>query len=264
MYENLKVFREDRVPFGVRFVGETVCDEKYYIHREYSDVCSLEYIVDGSGTLEINGQTLYPQKGDIFFLTPGSRHSYYSEKENPWHKYFVSFYGPVAESLIKNYVPEDTYLFKNCFLERNFSQIFDIAFDAQDEEEVHSLATTELFKIFNFLYDRRKNENADLADRIKRSIENHMSDGFDLEKLCDDLNYSKNHLINIFSQKFGITPYQYYKNSRIKLAKEYLTNSKMTIGEISAALFFSDQQYFSQFFKKEIGCSPKKYREMMR
>lgn len=264
MYENLKVFRKSREPFGIKFVGETVCDEKYYISRERSDVTSLEYVVEGSGTLEINGQTLYPQKGDIFFLTEGSRHKYYSEKDNPWHKYFVSFCGPVAEALVENYVPRETYLFKNCFLEREFSKIFEIAFDGDDEEKIHSKISSELFKIFNFIYDRRRAESEDLADKIKRSIDDHIADGFNLEKLCADMNYSKNHLINIFSQKFGITPYQYYKNSRIKLAREYLTNSQMTIGEISVALCFSDQQYFSQSFKKEIGCSPKKYREMMR
>lgn len=264
MYENLKLFRKIREPFGIKFVGETVCDEKYLIHREHSDVNSLEYIVEGSGTLEINGQTVHPQKGDIFFLTEGSRHKYYSENNSPWHKYFVSFCGPVAEALIENYVPKGTYIFKNCFLEKEFSKIFDIAFDSDDEEKAHSQISFELFKIFNFIYDRRRTENEDFADKIKRSIDDRMTDGFNLEILCDELNYSKNHLINIFSQKFGITPYQYYKNSRIKLAREYLTNSQMTIGEIAAALCFTDQQYFSQSFKKEIGCSPKKYREMMR
>ncbi len=264
MYENMKLFRQGREPFGIKFVGETVCDEKFVINREYSDVNSLEYIVEGSGTLEINGQTVYPQKGDIFFLTEGSRHTYYCEKDNPWHKYFVSFGGPVAEALIENYVPKDTYIFKSCFLEKEFSKIFEIAFDGDDEGKVHSQISTELFKIFNYLYDRRRTENEDLADKIKRSIEDHMADGFSLEMLCEELNYSKNHLINIFSQKFGITPYQYYKNARVKLARDYLTSSQMTMGEISNALFFSDQQYFSQFFKREMGCSPKKYREMMK
>lgn len=38
----------------------------------------------------------------------------------------------------------------------------------------------------------------------------------------------------------------------------------MTVGEISSVLAFSDQQYFSYFFKKETGYSPKKYRDLMK
>ena len=68
MYENIKLMKcEDECPLGIRFVGETMCDEKFIITRNCSDLTSFEYIVDGYGTLEINGQVLHPQKGDIFF-----------------------------------------------------------------------------------------------------------------------------------------------------------------------------------------------------
>ena len=69
MYENIKLFAETGRPLEVRFVGETVCDGKYRISRPCSDLNSLEYIVDGAGTLEINGQVLYPKAGDVFLLT---------------------------------------------------------------------------------------------------------------------------------------------------------------------------------------------------
>lgn len=264
MYENVKVLKESNCPLGIRFVGETLCDEKYYISRKKSDLISLEYIMDGCGTLEINGHVLHPKKGDVFLLSEGSEHRYYCDKENPWHKYFVSFYGPLAYDLIENYLPKDTYLFENFLCKTEFTDIFDIAFNNDDFDKINSLASIKLFKIFNSLYNKTVNENEDLADRIKRAIENHITEEFDLNKLSDEINYSKNHIINIFSDKFRMTPYQYYKSNRLALAKEYLINSKMTIGEISLALSFSDQQYFSYSFKKETGFSPKKYREIMK
>lgn len=264
MYENLKKFiHDDNLPFGISFVGETLCDEKYIIERNDSTVASLEYIVDGVGTLEINGKTYHPKKGDVFLLTEHSRHKYFSQKENGWHKYFISFYGPMVDALVKNYIPSETFLFENCYLEKNFERIFDIAFSGEEVAKIHSKLCTEVFKLFNYIYDRRMYENEDLADKIKHNIENHITDEFNLEKLCIDMNYSKNHLINIFSSKFGITPYQYYKECKIKMAKDYLVNTKMTVGEISNALSFTDQQYFSYSFKKETGYSPKKYRDLM-
>lgn len=114
MYENIKLFAESGRPLEVRFVGETVCDGKYRIRRSCSDLNSLEYIVDGAGTLEINGQVLYPKAGDVFLLTEGSRHTYYADQNHPWHKYFISFSGPVADCLLRTYLPRDTYLFHGC------------------------------------------------------------------------------------------------------------------------------------------------------
>lgn len=263
MYENIKVIRETKTPLGIRFVGETICDEKYLIEREKSDIISLEYIVDGEGTLEINGQILHPKKGDVFLLSENSTHKYYCNKKNPWHKYFISFYGSMAESLIKSYLPEKTYLFEDCHIAKNFETIFDITFNNDDIEKINSLAGIELFKIFNFLYHRQTDENEDLADKIKKMIENNINEEFNLDKLCREVNYSKNHIINIFSKKFSITPYQYYKDIKTALAKEYLLNSKMTIGEIASALSYNDQQYFSYSFKKATGYSPQQYREIM-
>lgn len=262
MYENLKKLSQNNEPYplGIRFVGETICDEKFCIERKCSDMTSFEYIVDGKGTLEINNQILHPQKGDIFLITEGSCHRYYSQKENGWHKYFVSFYGEMLPQLLKSYLPADTYLFKDCNLEKIFQRIFDIAFNNNDKKSAQTQIAIELFKIFNYLYDRHTSENEDFADRIKLNIESNADKEFNLDKLCRQMNYSKNHLINIFSDKFGITPYQYYIDCKTNMAKDYLLNTNMTVSEIAAALSYSDQQYFSYCFKKATGYSPRNYR----
>ncbi len=266
MFENLKKIsvpipgEHSKKPLSINLVGETICDEKFNIKRESSDLISLEYIVDGYGTLEINGQVLKPEKGDVFFLPMGSRHHYFSQRENGWHKYFISFYGKMADALIENYLPEDTYLFKGVFLEKNFRRVFDIAFNTESLSETEQLLGVELFKIFSSLYEKRTMDQLDFADKIKRNIENHLDDEFNLDALCSYMNYSKNHIINVFSDKFGKTPYQYYLECKINLAKDYLLNTNLTISEIASALSYSNPQYFSLCFKKMTGYSPRNYR----
>lgn len=247
-------------PLSINFVGETICDEKFNIKRENSDLTSLEYIVDGCGTLEINGQVLHPKKGDVFFLPTGSKHHYYSQKQNGWHKYFISFYGKMADALIDCYLPKDTYLFEGYFLESNFRRVFDIAFNTESLSQAEQLLGIELFKIFSAIHDKRTVEQLDFADKIKRNIDNHLDEEFNLDALCSYMNYSKNHLINIFSEKFGKTPYQYYLECKINLAKYYLLNTNMRISEIASALSYSNSQYFSICFKKMTGYSPRNYR----
>lgn len=262
MYDNFKIMSNETsdAPVIIKFVGETVCDKKYEVERRCSDLSALEYIVDGCGTLEINGQVLHPKKGDIFLLTQGSNHRYYTNTENCWHKYFISFCGDFSLQMIKEYLPKDTYLFEGCFMEKRFSHIFDIAFNSTDNKKAQTELSVELFKLINYLREHEINENEDFADKIKNTIENHLDEAFDLDVLCSYMNYSKNHLINIFTKKYGITPYQYYINCKIGIAKEYLTNTTMSIAEISSALLYSDQQYFSYCFKKATGYSPRSYR----
>lgn len=266
MFENIKKIavprqqNEEQRPLSVNFVGETVCDDKFDIKRECSDLMSLEYIVEGRGTLEINGQVLHPEKGDVFFLPYGSRHHYYSNSKNGWRKYFISFYGKMADALVENYLPKNTYLFKGCFLEKNFSRIFDLAFNTESLSDAEYLICIELFKLFSALYERKTVEQLDLADKIKRSIDDHLYDEFNLDALCGYMNYSKNHIINIFSEKFGKTPYQYYLEAKISLAKEYLLNTNLSVSEISAAPSYSNSQYFSICFKKFTGYSPRNFR----
>ena len=74
-------------PVKVLLVGETYCDRNFRIEREGSDLMALEYIIDGNGELNINGQRLEPERGDVFFLKLGSRHSYSTDNSTPWHKY---------------------------------------------------------------------------------------------------------------------------------------------------------------------------------
>ncbi len=264
MFENMKKMSlhsgAAQKPLSINFVGETICDEKFDIMRDCSDLMSLEYIADGCGTLRINGQELHPEKGDVFFLPIGSRHHYYSQKENGWHKYFVSFYGDMADALVEYYLPKDTYLFKDCFLEKNFSRIFDIAFNTESLLDAEQLIAVELFRIFNALHERKRIEQLDLADRIKRSIDDHLYEEFNLDALCGYMNYSKNHIINIFSSKFKKTPYRYYLEAKTALAKDYLLNTNLSINEIASALAYSNSQYFSICFKKMTGYSPRNFR----
>ena len=254
-------FIKEGDPFGINFIGKSVCDEKFYTERESSDIMSLEYIVEGSGTLEINGQTLRPEKGDVFLLTEGSCHRYYTDKDSPWRKYFVSFRGPFANKMKEFYLPYNTFLFKNCDVMESFEKIFNVAFDdSKSYEEVNHLVTIEILKIVMYLHERNAGQNEDIADKIKKRIDYCVEGELSLDAIAASLSYSKNHIINIFKEKYGKTPYQYYIEAKIDIAKNYLRQTSSSISDISANLSFSDPQYFSAYFKRITGLSPREYR----
>lgn len=254
-------YSSKNTPLDVITVGETFCDKDYKIRRSESDLHAFEFILDGKGCLDINGQHLTPQKNDIFLLTEGSNHCYYADKLEPWHKIFIIFRGRMADELIKCYLPENTYLFKDCDTEFIFRTIFKIAGNSNFAyQQKVDLITLELVKIFSYLNNRNTVLNSDLADEIKLKLDYYIDKPFSMDILCKEINYSKNHIINVFKRKYKMTPYNYYNKKRTEAAKYYLKNTQISIKTIAQTLSYTDTHYFSNCFKKETGLTPAQYR----
>lgn len=71
--------------------------------------------------------------------------------------------------------------------------------------------------------------------------------------------------VDAFSKKvkrsFGKTPTKIIQERLILEAKKLLHLTYKSIKEIAAELNFEDEFYFSRYFKKEVGVSPKKFRD---
>ena len=76
--------------------------------------------------------------------------------------------------------------------------MFSLGFNNQDQDKMQIAIAPVLFSLVQSIYDRQITAEYDLADRIKREIENRATTHLDLEELCRALNYSKNHIINDF------------------------------------------------------------------
>ena len=263
-FKNFTTYNNDEDPISIWLVGETWCDKTYKIARECSDLTALEYIVDGTGTLEIEGQFHRPSRGDVCFLKEGTNHKYEADEVNPWHKIWIVFYGNFANAMIDNYLPEDTYYFSNCPLKNYFEEIYKISVSEYPYEAMVNKINSQLLKIFMYLRDMSRFEAEELAEVIKKYLDDSIEEEFNLDKLCSEVNYSKNYVINVFKAKYGVTPYKYFIERKIDVSKSYLTHSNISIGEIAKLLHYADQQYFSTVFKNSQGISPLKYRRLTR
>lgn len=264
-FKNFVPLIDENDPLKIKLVGETYCDKHFHIARPNSDLNALEFILDGCGTLDIDGQHLEPTKDDIFFLKVGSRHKYKSDAQNPWHKLWVVFVGDFADSLIDCYLPKDVFLFKNCHpVKKYFEEIVQISREDIPYDVMVSRITVNLVSIFMYIRNRVLADNADLPDRIRKQLDSCVENDYNLDKLCETMNYSKNYIINVFKSKYHVTPYQYFLDKKMDAAKTYLTHTNVSIGTISKTLHYADQQYFSSSFKKAVGCSPLEYRRKTR
>lgn len=78
---------------------------------------------------------------------------------------------------------------------------------------------------------------------------------------ADLMNMSSKSLSNLFARYYNKPPLKVINERLVLEGKRLLTFSDKNINEISFLLGFEEASHFSTFFKKNVGFSPKKYKE---
>ena len=130
---------------------------------------------------------------------------------------------------------------------------------------------------FNELVDIHKHMLLDFAKLVADSrigkpasalyykVENYISDNL-YEKIstCDiakALGMSRTYLSAHFKEESGINLSDFINQMKIQEAKRLLINTDKPIIWIASSMYFSSQSYFTEVFKKIVGCSPKEFRD---
>jgi AraC family transcriptional regulator len=69
------------------------------------------------------------------------------------------------------------------------------------------------------------------------------------------------HLARSFQRAKGVSVGEYQRGLRIVLAREALTDSRLSIAEIAASTGFSDQSHFARVFRRATGLTPREFRQ---
>ena len=83
-----------------------------------------------------------------------------------------------------------------------------------------------------------------------------------MKQLARDNHCSVSYLSHMFKARNGLSVRAYINFLRLRDATAYLTNTDLPVSEIAYTLGFSDSNYFSTVFRKELGCSPSAYRKL--
>ncbi len=111
--------------------------------------------------------------------------------------------------------------------------------------------------------DTKQDEKSDdLITLVKNKIdERYMTYDISLELLSREADVSSYYLSRLFREETGETFMEYLTNLRINKAKELINGTDRTMKDICQAVGYSDPNYFSRMFKKNVGITPTEYRE---
>ncbi len=102
------------------------------------------------------------------------------------------------------------------------------------------------------------------AKHIAELIEKEYLSITSLEQICKPFHYSKNHVINLFKKEFGITPFEYINDLKIKRAMYLLEVTSKSIEEISEESGFNYYSHFYRMFITKNGISPFEWRNRIK
>ncbi|MBY0403063.1 MAG: AraC family transcriptional regulator [Cyanobacteria bacterium] len=100
-----------------------------------------------------------------------------------------------------------------------------------------------------------------LLERTIAYMYDHYTDDIRIEALAQLIHVSPHYFIRLFKKTYGIPPYQYLLNLRMKKAEKLLSHGTLSITEIAGLCGFNSQSGFNTNFKKAFGASPQTYRK---
>ena len=231
------------------------------ITRSAYQFCTVEFVRDGAGFLDIDGKSFHIRKNGLYFLTPGSTHAYWPDRNNPWVKLFFVIGGDLMMELLKGYKMESVYHIPDCpELKKYFDQMKTLQYNSVIANPQASVLFHQFLQEASTLVYGIKSQLPKDVDALKLALDNAIGENFRLEKFAEGREVSEAHLIRQFKHYFGVTPYEYLMNRKIEIAQHLLLYSTLSVKEISARMGFSDQYYFSNYFKLRKGLAPRLYR----
>lgn len=253
---------DSNLPFFVSAAGITYQNPNYRVHREKSDVTVIDYIIEGEGTAVIKNKTYHLKPGDTCLAMIDDEQLYYSNPDNPWKKIWVCFRGSLPPAIIDAYQLRNQTVF-HCNTEKYLRHIHETLVDKLlMPTRINDKTALIFLELMQYLQAYITGETiSPEAEIIKNHIDTHIYEPLKIEELAQLIYKSNAHAIRIFKNAYGITPYEYYNDNRIKKARDLLKITDMTIKEIAFSLGFTDEHYFSKMFKKKTGKSPTESRK---
>lgn len=129
-------------------------------------------------------------------------------------------------------------------------------------KELHELLCSKLRLYFERL--RQSSGGNPVIFQIKEYLhKNYGVPSLSVPDVSGYVHLSSSYVCTLFKNETGQTLNQYLTDYRIKMSKQFLSDPRYKIADISSKVGYSDGNYYSKTFKKLVGLSPSEYREKM-
>ena len=121
-----------------------------------------------------------------------------------------------------------------------------------------------LMEMIDSCMDRRAGHDQNAESKVGYAmayIRKHFHEDIIVNDLASTLDMSPGYFSSAFKKEAGVSAMQYVTNLRVERAKEYLTDTEMSVAAIAQSVGYADVQYFYRVFKKTTGMTPLQFRQ---
>ena len=105
--------------------------------------------------------------------------------------------------------------------------------------------------------------NSDLVERMCAYLRANLERKLTLGDLTEEFHFGKSYLCEQFKKVTGMSVMNCLLEMKLTEAKRLLREESIPIHEIAEGLGFESPEYFSRYFRKRVGHSPKEFRRML-
>jgi AraC family transcriptional activator of pobA len=241
-------------------------------HR-HGDLVQLLYVQGGSAELEVEGVVNRVQQPSLQVVPALSVHGFRFSQDIQGH--VLSLALPLVEQL-GTVLDSPPLARAACYPAGEQRRYLDALFDSIAEEYntqqpgrelmLQSLISALLVWVgrrsqaLAYAETQGQDRGREHLQRFTRLLESHFREHRPIEQYASELGISAAHLNALCRRLAGQSALQLINQRLLLEAKRCLVYTAMTINQVSDSLGFSEPAYFSRFFKRGSGLSPKAFR----
>ncbi|MCA0755048.1 AraC family transcriptional regulator [Paenibacillus sp. N4] len=269
---NLEWFTKDEAfPFFIQYGGH---DEDTDLHK-HNGFTEMVIVLEGNATHIVNSESFFIKKGDVIVLNEGTGHAY--KNPNNFKICNIMYRHDILPSAAQDLRTSSEYRILHAYSSKlslsisSFKYVLSLI-SAMIDEHKRKLKGYQAMLISQFLslvvnlsrqYDiteKGMTRNQMYLTNVISYIEDHYNEPLTIEKIAAQTDISARHLNRIFQTYYQMTPISYLQTIRLERACSLLTQTDLSISEISGECGFNDSNYFTRQFTRAYGQSPKAYR----
>lgn len=256
---------EDSDDFYLYELGTNKCEPLYsYEHQVHSRIV-LHLILNGKGTLCIEGRHYDVGPHQIFLIPENIRTSYQADKDDPWEYIWFHIGGPKIPFILKEIglnAQNPVYTPLACYKE-----IEALACDILENYTRQYYCIGTLYKLFDYLIENSANKAPANIDNSLLYVKNVISyiqlkysEPIKIENVAFALGLNRSYLTRLFKEATGYSLQDYLLTYRMKIALKLLCQNTMSVSEIAQSVGYGDTFTFSKAFKRHFGQSPSAFK----
>lgn len=106
-----------------------------------------------------------------------------------------------------------------------------------------------------------KEDKFEQVAKIANFLQENMERTYSLDELSEKFFLSKYHICRLFKEATGVTVSEYVNIQRVRKARHYLEETKLSISEIAGLLGYGSMTHFEKIFKRYMHATPLEYRK---